>query len=496
MDHYRIVHDIVTTADLSSVPSILRVTLDRVMREFQLERAFYVSLGPRGGRCLAARNENASEITDADSHVPWDIIRKVQSSKAPYHVKMPIVPKGQSRASSWNSIRIRSILAVPSCLENAVVGVGYFERKTHLPSFRPEEVGVVCGALHDVEGILNNTRKYAKQTFEIENLKHEIALSKIKMVAQHPSMIRLFNQIQKLAKVPSTVLIQGESGSGKELVARAIYNLSGLKGPFVSINCGGIEANLMKSEIFGHRRGSFSGAHKDRVGLFKQAEGGILFMDEVGDMPPDMQVALLRTLESGEVLPVGADQPELVDTRVIAATHRDLYDSVQEGEFRNDLFQRLKGITLTVPPLRDRPTDIPLLVDYFVAKYNRKLSLGFKSVSPEAMEWLQNQEFSDGNVRELEHMIERAMVFEDDPETITLAYMADASTEGGYHRHGEDGSFESQVNAFARNLIEETIAHCQGNKTQAMKKLGLPRTTFYSMINRYGISLDGGDHDR
>lgn len=490
MERYQIFHEIITHSDISSPNSVLKSMLDRVNRSFQSERAFYLTIGPGGPRCLVARSISGGDISNPNGCVPWEVIQKVQASRSVYCVKMPLTLKSHG-TSSWNRIRINNILAVPSFSENRVASIGYFERKSELPSFQAPEIQTIVGVLQDVEHILNNSRMVQRQTYEIDHLKDEIARGKIKMISQHPAMLRLFKQIIKLAKVPSTVLIQGESGSGKELVARAIFNLSELNGPFISVNCGGIESSLMKSELFGHVKGSFTGALKDRLGLFKKAEGGILFLDEIGDMPNDMQVALLRTLESGEIMPVGADRPILAETRVIAATNRDLGQLVGDRRFRNDLYQRLKGIRLCVPPLRDRRSDIPLLANHFLQKYNRMLTLGFKGFTPQAMELLVSDDYTAGNVRELEHRIERAMVFEDDPDYVGVEHLSEPGDDDQAERPPSECQFEAQMNAFVRKLLREAIEACNGNKTKAMERLGLPRTTFYSMLNKHGIKLNG-----
>ncbi|MCB1049750.1 MAG: sigma-54-dependent Fis family transcriptional regulator [Acidobacteria bacterium] len=491
MDRYRIFHSIIGAADLTSMQSVMGCMLDQLILAFDVERGTYLSSGGGSLRCMAARTAMGSDIPNPMVQIPNEIIQKVVVSGNPFSAKMPIIPKNMSSASSWGGVQIKNILALPSEADGVLVGVTYLERKNNYPVFNQNEIDTISALVQDIEGIISNSRKYEKSVYEIDNLKNEIIMSKINMISQHPVMLRLFKQIAKLARVPTTVLIHGESGTGKELVARAIYNLSGLKGQFISMNCGGIEPNLMKSELFGHIKGSFTGAQKDRLGLFKKAEDGILFMDEIGEMPMDMQVALLRTLESGEILPVGADKPLHVNTRVIAATHRDLSEMVEEKTFRNDLYQRLKGITLVVPSLRERRSDIPLLADHFLKKYNEKFNLSYRGFTPEALTVLTGRDFQAGNVRELQHVIERAMVFEEDSEMIGPDFLS-AEQENGQESNGTR-SFEDRVNDYARRILLEAIEVAQGNKTKAMKALDIPRTTFYSMLNRYGISLDGDE---
>lgn len=489
LDRYRVFHQIVTQCDLSSADSIIRASLTELMRELHADRGAYLAVSSGGLRCLMARTSAGSELVNEKDDLPWEFLQKVPSSGQHYAAKMPITPRGsRGLSSSYSRFEIKNMLCVPTLHQGRVVGVGYLERGAQQPSFVPSEIQSVTEIFQDIEVILGNSWKVQRQSFEIDQMKDEIAMSKINMISQHATMLRLFKQITKVAKVPSTVLIHGESGTGKELVGRAIYNLSGSKGPYISMNCGAIEQSLMKSELFGHLKGSFTSAHRDREGLFKKAENGILFMDEVGEMPLDIQVTLLRTLELGEILPVGSDQPQIVKTRVIAATHRDLAQMTSERTFRNDLYQRLHGITLEVPPLRDRKSDIPLLAENFVKTFNSKLGLNYKGFRSEALALLMDRDYRDGNVRELKHLIERAMVFEDDPDLIGPEFLGDDI--GFSAKKDVVGSleFEEQINEYARQVIESAIEACGGNKTKAMKRLGLARTTFYSMLSKYGIT--------
>ncbi len=247
--------------------------------------------------------------------------------------------------------------------------------------------------------------------------------------------------------------------------------------------------------MFGYVKGSFTGANRNRQGLFKRAEGGILFMDEIGEMPMDMQISMLRALESGELLPVGADTPIQVNTRVIAATHREIKEMVKAGEFRNDLYQRLKGLTLEVPPLRKRREDIPLLCEHFRKKYNTRLDTDFRGFKQDAIKLLSEGDYQAGNVRELEHIIERAMVFEDHSDLITTTYLQVEDetplTVPPLDLNGIDNTFEDYMNKFAVKVLNEAIKVSGGIKTRAMKKLGLSRSTFYGMLNRYGVAVGG-----
>jgi DNA-binding NtrC family response regulator len=248
------------------------------------------------------------------------------------------------------------------------------------------------------------------------------APSKYGIIGKSEEIQDLIATIEQVAATPLTVLIQGESGVGKELVAKAIHHLSLRKSkPYITVNCGAIPSGTLESELFGHRKGSFTGAYEDRQGFFEAANGGTIFLDEIGEMPLETQVKLLRTLEQGELIRVGENQSRKVDVRVIAATNRDLSEAVQNGNFRRDLYFRLKTITLIVPPLRKRKEDIPLLADFFMRDYSDQNNLRYKPISPAAMRILTDYPW-EGNVRELKNVIQTLCIMEKEsvirPETV------------------------------------------------------------------------------
>ena len=492
MDRFQAFHHIITQANLASRHDIITKFVDFQVSYMRSDRGMFFSGSAGSFMCESAQGPRGLGVEFSLKEIPSDLLNKCFNTGSVVTDRIPIVPEtAKASSSSWGRIQIKHVLVIPafSGVRNGkpvTTAVVYLERSLNLPSFQEHEILFARHLIRDIAHLIQSSQAYEAQSNEIHQLKEEVAQKKIGMVSDHPSMLKLFRQISKLAKVPSTVLIRGESGTGKELVARAIYNLSGLKGPFVSINCGGIEPNLMKSELFGHRKGSFTGAQMNRDGLFKKAEGGILFLDELAEMPTDIQVLLLRTLQLGEIHPVGSDMPEIVQTRVVAATHRDIHEMVEKGTFRNDLYQRLKGISLTVPPLRDRAQDIKPLITFFLNKYNDKLGTNFKDFTVEAKQKLLQYDYRQGNVRELEHLIERAMVFEDDPCKIGAQNLM---FEGNNHESssGSGNLFEEQMATFGRKLILEAIEAAGKNKTKAMKSLGLPRTTFYSLLHKYHI---------
>jgi DNA-binding NtrC family response regulator len=247
---------------------------------------------------------------------------------------------------------------------------------------------------------------------ENEYLRHEVheKFGFSNIIGESSQMQDVFRLIEKVAKTKGNVLITGKSGTGKELVARAVHFHSlRKKKRFVAINCGAIVANLMESELFGHKKGSFTGAVRDKEGLFKVADEGTLFLDEVGDIPLHLQVKLLRAIETGEIIPVGGTTPVKIDVRLIAATNRNLSKEVEEGNFREDLFYRLNVVEVKLPPLSERKEDIPLLINHFLEKYNREMNRHVEEIDEETLKILQNYHWK-GGIRELENVIERAII--------------------------------------------------------------------------------------
>ncbi len=314
------------------------------------------------------------------------------------------------------------------------------------------------------------------------------------LIGKSPKIVEVYKTVARAAMSASTVLVIGESGTGKELVARAIHD----NGPrrskhFVAVNCGALAENLLESELFGHVKGSFTGALADKRGLFEDANGGTLFLDEIGDISQALQVKLLRVLQEGEFKPVGSIDVRKADVRVIAATHRDLETLVKNAKFREDLFYRLKVISIELPPLRERLEDLPDLINHFVAKYAARNKKAVSHVSDDAMLLLRQYSWP-GNVRELEHAIERAVAMtntsilfpEDFPSEIGTGLPQSGATRGA---RGESG--KSSLEDMEKVHILKVLQDVNYNKSKASEVLGIDRATLYRKAQRYGIDLRG-----
>lgn len=310
------------------------------------------------------------------------------------------------------------------------------------------------------------------------------------LVGQSPAMRKLYQQIEQIAAVDGSVLILGESGTGKELVARALHQLSPRADkPFQAVNCAGIPSELMESEFFGHAAGSFTGAKGKRSGLLKQADGGTLLLDEIGEMPTALQAKLLRVLQEGTLRAVGSDQEETVDVRIIAATHQDLDQRVSEGSFRQDLFYRLETFSLRVPPLRERGEDIERLARYFMANQATNNSTTIVDISSDALETLFRYPFP-GNVRELQNAVERALAFcqgDTIHETDLPARIVDfEESETNSNQSDEWPTLQQHQ----EDYLQRVLQHVEGNKSKAAEILGITRRTLYRWLEGDGDQSD------
>jgi two-component system, NtrC family, response regulator AtoC len=330
---------------------------------------------------------------------------------------------------------------------------------------------------------------------------HEDASGRFRIIGQTPSMFSIYSMIEKVAPSPTTVLIAGESGTGKELVARALHDNSDRAAkPFIQVNCGAIPDQLFESELFGYQKGAFTGAASNKLGRFELADGGTLFLDEIGELPKEMQVKLLRILQDGVFERVGGVSSIKVDVRLIAATNRDLREEVEAGRFRKDLYYRLNVIPMRLPPLRDRADDIPLLVEHFLEKFNRRLDKGVSGVSPDAMAALLRHAWP-GNIRELENLMERAVLLSDS-DVLCLGDLAglegadEAPPPAEADASTESLGLKAYVRVFTARLervrIQRVLRDEGGNVTRAARKLEISRKSLQTKMKEYGLRDEEG----
>ncbi len=332
-----------------------------------------------------------------------------------------------------------------------------------------------------------------KRRLRLENIELKEILKKQQkisdIVGQSAVMMDIQKTIHQIAPSDINVLILGESGTGKELVARSIHRLSPRsEKEFIAFNCGSFTEELMANELFGHEKDAFTGATKAKAGLIKVADGGTVFLDEIGDMPLSMQVKLLRVIQEKEVLPVGGEVPVSVDVRFIAATHRDLKEDVEKGNFRQDLFYRLNVIAIKLPSLTERHGDITLLAHHFLAQKNRVMNKDVQNINKESMELLCQYGWP-GNIRELENVIERAVALANGPEISVNElpeYIGNLSIETYRRKDSEVPTLEEQE----KNYIKWVLDKCEGNKTKAAKMMDIDRVSLWRKMKRYGMESE------
>jgi DNA-binding NtrC family response regulator len=387
---------------------------------------------------------------------------------------MQILKKSRDLYPDTEVIMITGYATLDSAVEAMKHGAFYYIAKP----FKLDEVRkVVAEAAHKVR-LKNENRQLREQL--------ETYQGKVKIITQDPSMQKLLETSRQIGPTDCNVLITGESGTGKELFARFIHlNSKRAEGPFFAINCGAFTEELLSNELFGHEKGAFTGANTVKKGLLEMASGGTLFMDEVTEMPPSMQVKLLRVIQEKEVLRVGGTEPLKVDVRFVAATNRDIHDSMKSGAFRQDLYFRLNVVSLRIPPLSERKDDIPLLSYYFLKKYALLMKKNVTEIAEDVIALLMSYDFP-GNVRELENIIERGVALTNGT-TIETGHLPEDLRELNIKtfrkKEGKIPSLEEQEMTYIQWVLNEV----GGNKTLAAQILGIDRVSLWRKLKKYGL---------
>jgi PAS domain S-box-containing protein len=354
-------------------------------------------------------------------------------------------------------------------------------------------ISVSTAVLRDAQGRVTGGAETFRDLSEVEALRQELE-RKFRvgdLSSRSPLMQRVFEVLPAIAASPSTVLILGETGTGKELVARTIHSLSPRnQGPFIAVNCGALPDTLLESELFGYKAGAFTGANKDRPGRFALAKGGTIFLDEIGDVSPALQVRLLRVLQERTYEPLGATRSESTDARVIVATNKDLAEQLRQEVFREDLYYRVNVVRIELPPLRRRKEDIPLLVEQFVARFNRRQQKSVQGVAAEALSLLMAHDWP-GNIRELENAIERAFILCNKGH-IGIGHLPEELTAHGTAA-GADSDVRSAHDVLDTQAISAALERNAFSRLAAAKELGIHKTTFFRRVKKLGISLPEQD---
>jgi transcriptional regulator with GAF, ATPase, and Fis domain len=468
--------------------TVLRTIHDAIVEHLRPDRACILTLSAGAFRARLAHNLPSDRAPD-EWPLSWSVIRHVAESGLAVLASDIRQDAQFAEAESIQRFRIRSILCVP--LGSPVAGVAYLDNRSARP-FTPADLEFLTAVALYASLVLERTEEYARASaalsrasdrldaLQAELLRHEI-------VGTAPALLKAYDAVRRFAKSGARVLLRGETGTGKELFARAYAESSPRRGaPYVPVTIPALAPTLVESELFGHVRGAFTEAARDKKGRLEVADGGVLFLDEVGDIDPAVQTKLLRFLDSGELFRVGDTQARRVDALVVSATNRPLERDIEQGRFRGDLLARL-GHVVAIPPLRERSEDVPRLLEHFLGRYDRGPRR--KAFAPDAMDALRAHHWPF-NVRELQQVVERAVCLVDG-DVVSLAdlpdYLRAAPPRPLGDESGAPGPLKKAIEELERRHIVRALEFTKGNKRRAMELLQLSPETFYRRLEDFGL---------
>lgn len=441
--------------------------------ESSIRESLTIVLEDEGYTCKAVQDgEEALEAIDKGN---FDII--ISDLKMPKRNGIEVL----EHALQYSSDTLTIIITAHATIETAIHALRKGAADYILKPLDFDEVLIRIENLLEHKNVVQENKYLREQIDQEYNFNH--------IIGESDAMKKVYKMVERVSGANSNVLITGDSGTGKELVARAIHSNSGRsKKPFLAINCGAIPEDLVESELFGHKKGAFTGAASDKDGIFVAAHGGTVFLDEVAEIPLNLQVNLLRVIQEREVKPVGSNQMQSFDTRIISATNKDLEAEVEKGNFRDDLYYRLNVVEVPLPSLQNRREDIPLLAHHFLRKYNKELKQNLKGISSEAMSAMMAYQWK-GQVRELENVIERAALLSDN-EYLELEDLPNAiQNVTGYEEVDMNmDKLDEAVQVFEKHHIQSMLKRTEGNKSEAARLLGIDPSTLYRKMERLGLS--------
>jgi transcriptional regulator with GAF, ATPase, and Fis domain len=487
----------------TSAPRVLELALDAMIRLSGAQRGFILLSHADGAQeVAAARNMERGRIADAASEISRRVVGAVLADGKPVRLEDALHTAPFSLAESVTRLKLLSVLCAPIRADGRIAGALYLENRKATGIFTEETERLVVEFAETVGAALRNAEAFEDLRLSRDALRAAVTREHgfEGIEGRDRAFCDLLKTVATAAKGDIPILIEGESGTGKELIARAVHLGSPRRDrAFVSVNCAALPHALLESELFGHTRGAFTGAVRDRRGLFSSAHGGTIFLDEIGEMAPELQGALLRVLQSGEYRPVGSDEAAHADVRVVAATKRSLAEEVRAGRFREDLFFRLNGVHVRVPPLRERREDIPLLIGRFLEKF--KVSGEEPALTDEARACLMAYDYP-GNVRELETVIRRAVLFarqgkigiEALPPSLTkagaetLLVPVRVPATGAQLLAAKRDSSRAAAAELERAFLLQALALSGNRPGEAARRAGMNRSQFEKMLSRHGLS--------
>lgn len=468
---------------LHKTDTLLDTVMDIAMETLEAERGFILLKGDEKSKDfkeVCARNISKNIISSI-RELSSSVVNQVLKTGTPVLTMDAQADQRFSGAESVMFHNIRSVICTPFILGNELLGAIYMDSRSGEGKFDDESLKFLQAFSKQAVIAIENARLFESLESENKQLKKQISLSDNfpEIVGSSPAIIKIFEIIRDVADTTASILIEGESGTGKELVARAIHMNSDRKTkPFIPIFCGSLAENILESELFGHKKGAFTGAVENRAGLFEEAHGGTLFLDEIAEINKNVQTKLLRVLQEGEIKRVGETQIRNVEVRILSATNKDLLDEVKKGNFREDLYYRLNVINIRMPPLRTRKEDIPLLAEHFLRRFAERNKRNIEGFSTEAMEYLMTYHWA-GNIRELENTIERAVILSKgkliQPENLSMAEP---------QRQVEIGQTLEEIE---KSVVLSTLDKNDNNRTKTAEVLGVSRRWLQYRLKDWGI---------
>jgi Nif-specific regulatory protein len=471
---------------IQSLQKLLERILDIILKELQVDRGFILLKQKTSDQLMpqAVRNIDPEKISDI-SRISKSTIQKVEKNKKALLTFDTRSDDSFDATQSMIVHKIRSIACVPLVLKGKFIGLIYIDSQSQRAQFNQQTMRFLEAFANQAAIAIENARLLETLQHENQLLRGEIQkiFSFDEVIGKSQALKPVFAVIDKVLNNDTTILLEGETGTGKELIARVIhYNGHRKSMPFVAVNCAAIPENLIESELFGYKKGAFTGAVKDKKGLMEEADGGTLFLDEIADIPLNLQVKLLRCLQEHEILPLGGNIPLKIDVRIVAASNKNLQEAVQEGIFREDLFYRLNVISIVLPPLRERRSDISLLAHFFLKKFNKIIKKEITGFSDPALEKLMHYNWP-GNVRELENMIERAVVLSPTNQIETTDIVVGNAEQKNLIKPGMTLEEVSKI------LLSKTLTTFEGNKTKTAESMGVSLRWIHYKLKTWKINL-------
>lgn len=472
---------------LDNYDAMLDAVVHHSLESLRGERGFLVLQRDEGLSFKVVRNWSRDELEGEGEPISRSIVKRVLAHRQPVLIEDALADQNYAQSESILRMQIRSVLAAPLEVDGETAGVLYLESRSIQRLFGEAELELFRHILELASRALENCMKryMLEQRNSLLERNFEARHKFPGIVTRDPGFLKILETVAQVAASDLPVLVQGPSGTGKELIVRALHlNSNRSKSAYVTINCGAISPNLLESELFGHKRGAFTGATRDKVGVIASADGGSAFLDEVGELPLELQVKLLRTLQFGEIQPVGSTQPFTVDVRFLAATNRNLEEAVAQGTFREDLLYRLNVVTLELPSLHERPDDVLPLFFHFLQRASEQAKRDQPQISPRLERILQEYSWP-GNVRELENEAKRLVAVTPAGQPITV----DRLSQRILRRHQSDPrSSPASLAEQERELIELHLRLAGGNRTRAAQSLGISREGLRKKMKRLELA--------